>query len=421
MTYHSGEDVMIAEILTIGDELLRGSRVDTNSAFLARKLDEIGIEVRYKSTAADDMDRLEEALGLALRRADIIITTGGLGPTDDDITKKAICKVFKRNLIFHENVLADLEKRFASRGMKMPSINQNQALLPQGATFLANRTGSALGIVIDEHGKFFCSMPGVPHEMETMTVEELIPHLRDRTGDRIVVRHLLRTIGVPESVLAEKFRTGLKFPDGVSLAYLPSYGKVDLALKGTGTVREEVQNAVDQAAATIRNLVGDAVFTEDERELETVVGEMLVERQMTLATAESCTAGLLAGRITRVPGSSRYFLGGVVAYANGVKTSVLLVPAQVLDSVGAVSAETAEAMARGARKLTGASVGISVTGVAGPDGGTAEKPVGTVFVGLATEQAISSKQYLMGGDREIIRERSVLVALDTVRRALMGG
>jgi nicotinamide-nucleotide amidase len=410
---------MIAEILTIGDELLRGSRVDTNSAFIARKLDEIGIEVRYKSTAADDMDRLEEALGLALRRADIIITTGGLGPTDDDITKKAICKVFKRNLIFHENVLAELEKRYAARGMKMPSINQNQALLPQGASFLANRTGSALGIVIDEHGKYFCAMPGVPAEMETMTVEELMPQLRNRAGDRIIVRRLLRTIGVPESVLAEKFRTGLKLPDGVSLAYLPAYGKVDLALKGTGTVREEVQNAVDQAAATIRDLAGDTVFTEDDRELEAVVGEMLVGREMTLATAESCTAGLLAGRITRVPGSSRYFLGGVVAYANEVKMNVLQVPAPTLASVGAVSAETAEAMARGVRTLTGASIGVGVTGVAGPDGGTPDKPVGTVFIGLAMDQTATSQKYLMGGDREIIRERSVLAALDMVRRALM--
>lgn len=409
---------MIAEILTIGDELLRGSRVDTNAAFLARKLDEIGIEVRYKSTAADDMDRLEEAIGLALRRADIIITTGGLGPTDDDITKKAICKVFKRNLIFHENILAELEKRFAARGLKMPSINQNQALLPQGASFLANRTGSALGIVIDEHGKFFCSMPGVPTEMETMTVEELIPQLRERSGDRVIVRHLLRTIGVPESVLAEKFRSGLKLPEGVSLAYLPSYGKVDLAIKGTGTVREEVRAAVNQTAATIRTLAGDAVFTEDDRELEAVVGDILVEKGLTLAVAESCTGGLLGGRLTRVPGSSRYFLGGVIAYANEIKLGLLQVPEKTLQSAGAVSAETAEAMASGVRRLTGASIGVAVTGVAGPDGGTDDKPVGTVFIGLATEKEIIARKFLLGGDRKIVRERTVLAALDMVRRAV---
>ncbi|NMC42645.1 MAG: competence/damage-inducible protein A [candidate division Zixibacteria bacterium] len=409
---------MIAEILTIGDELLRGSRVDTNAAFVARKLDEIGIEVRYKSTAADDMDRLEEAIGLALRRADIIITTGGLGPTDDDITKKAICKVFKRNLIFHENILTELENRFAARGLKMPSINQNQALLPQGATFLANRTGSALGIVIDEHGKFFCSMPGVPAEMETMTVEELIPQLRERSGDRVIVRHLLRTVGVPESVLAEKFRSGLKLPEGVSLAYLPAYGKVDLAIKGTGTVREEVRAAVSQTAGTIRTLAGDAVFTEDDRELEAVIGDMLVEKGLTLAVAESCTGGLLGGRITRVPGSSRYFLGGVIAYANDIKVGFLKVPTGTLDSFGAVSAETAEAMAAGVRQLTGASIGVAVTGVAGPDGGTEDKPVGMVFIGLATDKETLSRKLLLGGDREIVRERTVLAALDMVRRAV---
>lgn len=411
---------MIAEIITIGDELLYGSRVDTNSAFLGNRLDGIGLDIRYKSTTGDRMELLVDAINIALRRADVVITTGGLGPTDDDITKKAICKVFKRNLIFHEDILTDLEKRFAARGVKMPAINQNQALLPQGARFLPNRTGSALGIVIEENRKFFCAMPGVPREMIPMTDEELLPRLTARLGDMVIIRHKLRTTGIMESALAEKIRPALKFAEGVSLAYLPSYRGVDLCIKGSGTVREEVASGVTLLANGIRQMAAKYIYTEDDRELEAIVGMLLSERNLTLAVAESCTGGLLGGRITRISGSSTYFLGGIIAYNNEIKINRLGVQREIIERYGAVSAEAAREMARGVVSVIGSDIGISVTGIAGPTGGTEDKPVGTVFIGLATADGARTRRFQMGPDREINRERAVSIALDMVRRELLG-
>ncbi len=410
---------MIAEIIIIGDELLYGARTDTNSGFLARTLDAIGIDIRYITTVGDDMDQLVDAINLAQRRAKIVLTTGGLGPTEDDITKKAICKVFKRNLIFHENILEDLQKRFAARGVKMPAINQNQALLPQGAQFLKNKFGSALGIVIDEQGRFFCAMPGVPVEMEIITEEELLPLLKARAGDITIVRHKLRTAGIMESTLAEKIRPGLKFAEGVSLAYLPSYRGVDLCIKGIGTIKEEVEAGVKILADGIRRSAGDYVFTEDDRQLEDIVAELLTQKGKTLATAESCTGGLLGGRLTAVPGSSRYYLGGIIAYANEVKMNRLGVVRDTIERFGAVSAETAKAMAAGVIKALGADVGISITGIAGPDGGTEEKPVGTVFIGIAFSDHQAAAKLSLGVHRGMIRERAVTAALDIIRRELI--
>jgi nicotinamide-nucleotide amidase len=410
---------MLAEIIIIGDEFLYGSRIDTNSAYLAQRLDSIGIDVRYISTVGDNVELMVEAINLAQRRAEVVIATGGLGPTDDDVTKKAICKVFKRNLIFHEDILEDLQKRFAARGLKMPAINQNQALLPQGARFLANKIGSALGIIIDERGRFFCSMPGVPIEMRTMTEEELIPLLSTKTGNLVTVRHKLRTAGIMESALAEKIRPGLKFAEGVSLAYLPSYRGVDLCVKGAGTIREEVEAGVRILVDGIRKTASKYIYSEDERELEEVVGALLVEKNKSLATAESCTGGLLGGRITAISGSSKYFLGGIVAYSNEIKMNRLGVLRDVIDRFGAVSAETAKAMASGVVKALKADIGLSITGIAGPTGGTDEKPVGTVFIGLATANRETARKVSLGNDREMVRERSVTAALETVRRELL--
>jgi nicotinamide-nucleotide amidase len=410
---------MNVEIIIIGDELLHGSRVDTNSVFLARQLDAIGLTIKFITTVGDDMEQLVDAINMALRRAEIVITTGGLGPTDDDITKKAICKVFRRNLIFHEDVLADLQKRFAARGVTMPAINQNQALLPQGARFLTNRIGSALGIVIDENGRFFCSMPGVPVEMRTITEEELLPLLKAKAGKAVIIRHKLRTAGIMESVLAEKIRSHLKFSEGVTLAYLPSHRGVDLCIKGQGTIREEVEAGVNLLADGIRRAAKSYIYTEDNRDLEEVVGELLCHREMTLAVAESCTGGMLGGRMTAIAGSSRYFLGGIVAYANEVKISRLGVVGDTIEQFGAVSAETAKAMASGVIKALGADLGVSITGIAGPDGGTEDKPVGTVFIGVATANKEIAERFSLGVHRDMIRERSVTAALDMARRVLI--
>ena len=411
---------MIAEIITIGDELLNGTHVNTNSVYLARRLDTAGLEVAYITTTGDDPDRLVEAIHLALRRTDVVIATGGLGPTDDDVTKKAICKAFKRNLIFHESVLEEMQKRFAARGVKMPSINQNQALLPQGAKLLANRLGSAMGIIIEEGGKFFCAMPGVPIEMQVMTDEELAPLLRLKAGSTIILHHRIRTAGITESALAEKIRPALKFSEGMTLAYLPSVRGVDLNIRSSGTVKEEVQAGIDLMAGSIRDVAGDFIYTEDDRELEQVVGELLIEKRLTLAVAESCTGGLLGGRLTSIPGSSAYFKGGLIVYSNDVKINRLGVPRETIEQFGAVSAETAQAMAVGATIIAAADIGVAVTGIAGPSGGTPEKAVGTVYVGLAAFGKGKSERFVFGGDRDSIRERAVTTALNMLRKELIG-
>ncbi len=410
---------MTVEIVAIGDEIISGHTIDTNSAFIAVKLAEIGLPVEYKTAVGDNIRQMEEVISQALRRTDIVIATGGLGPTDDDVTKRAIVKVFKRNLVFHEDVLEDLKKRFAERGIEMPSINQNQALLPQGATYLANRTGSAIGIVIEENGKIFVSLPGVPREMKVMVTEELIPFLRKRIKQGYLKIIKLRTTGIMESALAEIIKPHIKIPDSIKFAYLPSYGGVDLRMIASGDSKEETDKTVEQLAAQLRELVGKYIFGENDDTLEAVVGKLLKDRKQTLATAESCTAGLLAGKITNVPGSSDYFDRGFVTYTNESKTEMLGVPEQTLIDHGAVSSQTAEAMAVGVKEKSRTDYGVAITGIAGPGGGTEEKPVGTVFIAVASNKEVVSKKFLMAKDREINRNRSIYAALEMLRRAIL--
>jgi nicotinamide-nucleotide amidase len=369
---------MDAELISIGDEIVSGCTIDTNSAYIAPRLAEL----------------------------------------DDDITKRAIVKVFKRNLVFHEEILDDIKRRFEARGFKMPSINQNQALLPQGATYLANKTGSAVGIVIAEEGKIFVSLPGVPREMKIMVDEELIPYLKERikTGTTKIVN--LRTTGIIESALAEKL-SSLNIPESIRLAYLPSYSGVDLRIVSNGLENETVIKSVEQLAGKIRDAVGKYIYGEGNVTLEEAIGRLLKEKNETVATAESCTAGLLAGKITNVPGSSAYFEQGMITYSNQAKIDLLGVAEETLDKFGAVSQETAEAMASGIREKATADYGVSITGIAGPDGGTEEKPVGTVFVAVASGDGIVSRKFLMAQDREINRNRSVYAALEMLRRVIL--
>jgi nicotinamide-nucleotide amidase len=416
----SGITGMNVELISIGDEIISGHTIDTNSAFIAPRLSEIGLSVIYKTAVGDDLKRMEEVFKRALVRTDIVIATGGLGPTDDDITKRVICKVFKRKLIFHEEILEDLKKRFQARGFKMPSINQNQALLPQGATFLPNKTGSALGIVIAENGKIFVSMPGVPREMKIMVTEELIPYFKSNIKREFIEVIKLRTTGIFESALAEKLVPSIKIPDNIRLAYLPSYGGVDLRIISQGKTEDEAKEPARKLAGNIRELVGDFIFAEGDTSLEEVIGRMLMEREEKLATAESCTAGLLAGQITSVPGSSGYYERGVITYSDQSKIELLGVPGELIEKFGAVSAETAEAMAAGIREKAGTDYGVSITGIAGPGGGTEEKPVGTVFIAISSAAGLKSRKILFTKDREINRRRSVYTALEMLRRTILG-
>ncbi|MEW5924504.1 MAG: competence/damage-inducible protein A, partial [Candidatus Zixiibacteriota bacterium] len=404
---------MDAELISIGDEIITGHTIDTNTPYIARRLAEIGLSVVYRSAVGDDLPRMEEVILQALKRVDVVIATGGLGPTDDDITKKAIVKVFKRNLVFHEDVLDDLKRRFAARGLEMPAINQNQALLPQGAVYLPNRVGSAVGIVIVEGGKIFASLPGVPQEMEVITDEELVPYLQAHLVKQGHLKiHKLRTTGIFESALAEKIAPNIKLPENVRLAYLPSYSGVDLRVIASGGTREMADEAGDKMVAQLRQLAGKYIYGEGEDTLEGVVGKLLTERGETVATAESCTAGMLSGKITEVPGSSKYFMQGVVTYSNQSKIDLLGVPAKTIEKFGAVSSETAEAMASGILSKAGTDYGVAITGIAGPDGGTEEKPVGTVLIAVASKKGVVSKKFLMAPYRQAVRGRSVYAALE---------
>lgn len=408
-----------AEVITIGDEIVSGLRIDSNSAFVAARLTEIGLNVRFTQSAPDSLEEMEEAFRLALRRSRVVITTGGLGPTDDDITKKAIVKLFKRNLVFHEDILEDIRRRYAARGIEMPAINQNQALLPQGATLFHNKLGSALGICLTQEGHTFIALPGVPAEMKQIMTDEVLPYLKQHHPGRAVTSVILRTTGIVESALAERITEDLRLETGVRLSYLPGYSGVVLRVRAEAGNPDEAQAKSTRLVRHLETRAGKYIYGRDDDTLEGVVGQLLKDNDKTLAVAESCTGGQLGMTITSVPGSSAFFLGGIIAYDNEVKVSQLDVDASLIEAHGAVSEECALAMARGCRQRFASGYALAVTGIAGPDGGTEDKPVGTVFIALASGHAAYARRFNTGVDRESIRARSVFAALEMLRRDIL--
>jgi len=410
---------MDVEIITIGDEVITGHTVDTNSAFIGQQLTGLGFNVQYKTSVGDTLETMEEAFQIAIKRTQLVIVTGGLGPTEDDITKKAIVKVFKRNLIFHEDMLEILKERFLKRGIEMPAINQNQALLPQGATFFPNKTGSALGICIAEQGKIFISLPGVPAEMQQILVDSVIPYLKGiKTGQALSVAKL-RTTGISESMIAEIITPRLKLEPGVRLAYLPSYGGVDLRVIAAADDEVEAEEKAQKLIRYLESTVGQYIFGREDDSLEGIIGQLLNDNDKTLAVAESCTGGQLGMTITSIPGSSQYFLGGVIAYDNDIKIRHLGIEPDIIKEHGAVSEACATAMAVCCRKVFRADYSLAITGIAGPEGGSDEKPVGTVYIGLASAHANQAKLYKLGLKRDIIRTRAVYAALEMLRREIL--
>jgi nicotinamide-nucleotide amidase len=411
---------MKAELITIGDELLYGHVLDTNAAYIGEKLTEAGIELIYHNTVGDKAEHMINAIAQAMNRADIVLTTGGLGPTHDDITKKIVCKYFKRQLVFHEDILKELQQKYTAQGLTMPAINQNQALQPQGAKFLENKIGSALGIFIEEHGKTFVSMPGVPTELKLMVDEQLGPILKSKSTGRVIIHRKLRTIGIFESAIFQKVKSIIEEKDKIDIAFLPSFRGVDIRLTTKSDNEEKAREAIDNIEARFTEKLGKYIFGYDNDELPDLIGKSLISRGQTVAVAESCTGGLLGKIFTDIPGSSQYFLGGVIAYSNDIKSRILNVPTTTLEKYGAVSAETAKSMAEGLQNLTGASIGISITGIAGPDGGTEEKPVGLTYIGLATPDDTKVKEFHYGQQRKRNRQRAAYSALDMIRRYLKG-
>lgn len=415
---------MNIELFTIGDELLLGFVVDTNAAHIARTLADAGILVTRRGTVPDDPLAIVSAIGEALDRTGAVITTGGLGPTSDDLTIPAIAELYGRPLALDEGVLARIEERFRSMGYQsgMPAGNRQQAMLPEGARILHNNHGSAPGIFIeDERGRWVATLPGVPREMRGMLADTLLPLLRERmarTGApaTVVRSRTLRTTGIGESALAESLGALAKGVSGLPLAYNPKWQGTDIRLTVSGASPEAADDRLARAVAQLMAVCGSHVYGEDDDDLAAVVLERLRARGTRLATAESCTGGLLGARITAIAGSSDVYVGGVVAYDDAVKVRELGVPDELLAGHGAVSEEVAHAMAEGVRVRFDTEVGISITGIAGPGGGTPEKPVGTVWIAVAIGDEVRTVGRKFVGDREEIRLRATQAALDLVRR-----
>lgn len=415
---------MKIEIVTIGDELLLGFTIDTNAAHLARELAGLGIQVVRRATAGDAPSDIAAAVGDALERTGAVITTGGLGPTSDDLTKPSIAALFGRGMHLDATVLAGIEELFRSRGYPgpMPASNRAQAMVPEGARILGNRHGSAPGIWLeDERGRWVAMLPGVPREMRGMLADTLLPLLRERAGDTgtVVRSRTLRTTGIAESALADRIGDLVKSMGPISLAYLPGAEGVDLRLTVRDVDSSNADTMLADAGRLLLGRIGERVYGEGGADLAAVVVEECRAQQLRIAVGESCTGGLLGGRLTAVPGASAVFMGGVIAYDNSVKLQLLGVEEQLLASEGAVSEQVARRMATGARERFGTEIGIGVTGIAGPGGGTPAKPVGTVWVAadVAGKVTVTGRGY--PGDREEIRARSAQAALDIVRVALM--
>ncbi|HEY2854433.1 MAG TPA: competence/damage-inducible protein A [Gemmatimonadaceae bacterium] len=416
---------MDVELITIGDELLLGFTIDTNAAHVARELAALGIGIKRRATVGDVAEEIAIAVREALDRTGAVITTGGLGPTSDDLTKPAIAAIFGRRMLLDEAHVAWMEQRWQQRfGRRMPESNRAQAMLPEGSTKLVNNHGSAPGIWLeDDRGRWVAMLPGVPREMRGMLADTLVPELRGRaagSGEPTVVRsRTLRTTGVAESLLADQIDRIRESLGAVSLAYLPGADGVDLRLTVRDVTDVKADAILDAAGSMIRGRLARSIYAEGSTDLASIVLDLCRASRLTIAVAESCTGGLLGARLTAIPGSSDVVLGGVIAYANDVKRDLLGVSQGSLDRHGAVSEPVVREMAEGARTRLNASIGISITGVAGPGGGTPEKPVGTVWIAAAFANETRPLQLRLIGDREEIRRRATQSALELVRRSLV--
>ena len=411
---------MRAEIVSVGTELLLGQIVDTDAAHLSRLLPEFGIDLHYRVTVGDNEARLTEALRLALRRSDIVFTIGGLGPTEDDLTKETVAKLVGDEMVLDEESAEHMRSFFASRGIRMPETNLKQAMVPRRGRKLENPLGTAPGAAFEtEDGKVVIVLPGPPGEFVPMVNERVAPYLREIVGEGagVIKSRVLRIAGLGESSVEERVKHLLRSPNP-TVAPLASVGEVHLRITAKAASAAEAEEMIDEMDSKLVAELGDRVFGRDEETLEAVVVRSLIERGLTLGIAESCTGGLIANRITDVPGCSAAFLAGVVSYSNDSKRDILGVPEELLIEHGAVSERVARAMAEGVRRVTGADVGISVTGIAGPTGGTPEKPVGLVYMALAKAAGTAVQRQQFMGSRKDIKWRTSQSALDMLRVSL---
>ncbi len=411
--------MMRAEILSIGTELLLGDIVDTNSSYIAARLAEYGIDLYNMQTVGDNLERVAECIATAASRSDLVIMTGGLGPTEDDLTRNALALFLGEELVEFPEVVEDIRRYFERTGREMPPSNVRQAMAPKGAVVLRNPVGTAPGLIVPHRSgkKMFILLPGVPKEMKAIFEGGVIPYFKENgiIGNEMLKSRVLHTVGIGESSLVEKVQDILDRQVNPTIAPLASEGEVVLRITAKSSDLKECLKMLDDTEAVLRERLGDLVYGVDSESLEEVVGRMLRERGLSIATAESCSGGLLSHRLTNIPGSSSYFIMGVTTYANSAKERILGVPRDILDRYGAVSRETADAMAEGIRRISGADIGVSITGIAGPGGGTPEKPVGLVYASLASPGGILSEKYNFVGSREEIKHRTTNSVLNMIR------
>ncbi len=408
-----------AELLTIGDEILYGQIVDTNSQWMSVELSNIGVKVIRKTTVGDQEDEILAAFAEAEKRADIILITGGLGPTSDDLTKPCLVKYFNCELKMNEEALAEVTEFFKSRGRELTEINRQQAALPSCCEKITNKMGTAPGMWFHRNGKVFVSMPGVPHEMKRMMTDIILPKLTETFHAPTIVHKVIRTVGIGESFLADKISSWEKsLPAHIKLAYLPNLGEVKLRLSGIGSSKEKLAEEIEVLTQQLKPIAGEYIFGYGEDPLEVVLGRTLKEKKLTLSVAESCTGGYLSHLITSVPGSSEYFLGSMIPYAYEIKMSQLGVKPETLEKYGAVSEPTISEMANVVRARFHTDIGVATSGIAGPGGATPEKPVGTVWIAYSDKHQTVTRKLQLSKDRMInIRMASVAV-LNLIRLSL---
>lgn len=413
---------MKAYIITIGDEILLGNTLNTNAAFIGEQLSEINIPVVKTSVVGDDNPSILNEIKLATETCDLILLTGGLGPTHDDVTRKSVVDFFNTELVDNKEVLADIEAMFEKRKRKLTSVNLDQAKVPKIAEVIRNRLGTAPGLWIEKDNKFYVVMPGVPYEMQGMMESTVIPKLSERKDaeQKIFKKKMILTTGIPESMLYERLGNLDELLQGAKLAFLPNQFGVKLRISVEGDDEKELNDKLMEVEQRIRSKAGRFIYGVGDDLLEAVVGKLLLERELKIATAESCTGGLVGNLLTNISGSSKYFERGIICYSNAAKVELLKVDEDIIVQNGAVSLEVAMQMAEGVKSTSGADIGLSTTGIMGPTGATPDKFVGLVYIGYCDEKVCTAKKFIFGDDRLLNKQRTAQAALDFVRRQLLG-
>lgn len=409
---------MKAEILCVGTEILLGDILNTNTQFLSRELANMGFSVYHQAVVGDNVERLKDEFRLAIERADIVITTGGLGPTDDDLTKETAAEYFDKKLVFDEESYDYIVKYFEKLNVPLSANNKKQAYFPEGCTILKNDHGTAPGCAIDENGKIVIMLPGPPREVVPMFKNYVVPYLK-KYQEGVLVSKVLRVAGIGEGSAAEKIKDIMDKQTNPTIAPYAKENEVTFRITAKADSEKEALKLIEPMEKEVCDRLGDNVYGVGDTSLEEVLGKLLIEKKLTIATAESCTGGLLSGRLVNYPGISEVFMQGAVTYSNEAKMQRLGVKKDTLDKFGAVSSETAAEMAAGIAKTSNTDIGVSTTGIAGPGGGTEEKPVGLVYAGLYINGVVKTRKLNIPGDRQKVRNRAVSIVLDWIRREIM--